>query len=62
MRNRFAVIFRIFRIAQVGRQKWLKSPVLNELFEKLSHGVDEFLDLKGGLERVMQKDRHLASA
>lgn len=26
MRNRFAVIFRIFRIAQVGRQKWLKRP------------------------------------
>ena len=34
----------------------------NKLFEKLSHGVDEFLYLEGWLERIVQKDRHLASA
>jgi hypothetical protein len=40
----------------------LKSPVLNELVEKLGHGVDEFLDLEGGFERVVQVDRHLTTA
>ena len=31
-----------------------------KLLEELGHGVDEFLYLEGGLERVVQEDRHLA--
>ena len=34
----------------------------DELLKKLGHGVDEFLDLEGWLERIVQKDRHLSPA
>lgn len=40
----------------------LKKPRPKLATEKLGHGVDEFLDLEGWLERIVQKDRHLAAA
>lgn len=40
----------------------LKEPRPKLATEELGHGVDEFLDLKGWLERIVQKDRHLSPA